>query len=67
MRKDRRDLWERVFDAVAGSLQWLATKLDPFIPGGMNYVKINVIGFCVILPVVLLTSFGLNAWFLLAL
>jgi hypothetical protein len=34
-------------------------------PGGMNYVKINVILFCIILPVVLLASLALNLAFIL--
>lgn len=42
------------FEACAGSLHWLALKLDPWFPGGMNYVKINVIIFVILLPLVLL-------------
>ncbi len=54
-----------VFNLCAYSLHWLAAILDPVWPGGMDYVKINVILFCMILPVVLIASLGLNlAWLL---
>jgi hypothetical protein len=46
-------------------MSWAAGKLDPFWPGGMNYVKINVILFCIILPVDLLASLTLNLPFIL--
>ncbi len=53
-------IWHTAFNLCANSLHWLAGKLDPVWPGGMDYVKINVILFCIILPVVLLVSIGLN-------
>ena len=59
--------WHTAFNLCANSLHWLATKLHPVWPGGMDYVKINVILFCVILPIVLAASFGLNLAFLLGL
>ena len=59
--------WERIFELCAGSLHWAASKLDPYWPGGMDYVKINVILFCIILPVVLAISLGLNLAFMLGL
>ena len=37
-----------------------AAKLDPIWPGGMDYVKINVIVFCVLLPIILVGSLALN-------
>ncbi len=60
-------IWHSAFNACANSLHWLASKLDPVWPGGMDYVKINVILFCVILPIVLTVSLGLNLAFLFGL
>lgn len=60
-------LWHDAFNACANLLQWSARKLDPVWPGGMDYVKLNVIVFCIILPAVLLVSLALNAAFLLGL
>ena len=59
--------WHGAFNACANSLLWAARKLDPIWPGGMDYVKINVILFCMVLPVVLVVSLGLNLAFLLGL
>lgn len=56
-----------VFNLCANFLQWLASKLDPVIPGGMDYVKINVIIFCIILPLILIASLALNLAFLFGL
>ena len=53
------------FCACVDFLEWAAKKLDPITPGGMDYVKINVILFCVLLPIILLVSIGLNIWLLL--
>lgn len=53
-----------MFNACANSLQWLAKKIDPYFPGGMDYVKINVILFCVLLPILFLASLVLNLLFL---
>ena len=39
--------------------------LDPVWPGGMDYVKINVILFCILLPMILIAPLGLNLAFLL--
>jgi len=60
-------IWHAVFNLCANSLVWLAQKLDPIWPGGMDYVKINVILFCIVLPIVLFLSFALNLAFLLGL
>jgi hypothetical protein len=60
-------MWHTAFDLCANSLVWLAQKIDPIWPGGMDYVKINVILFCIILPIVLCASLGLNLAFLLGL
>jgi hypothetical protein len=64
-RNPDQDHWHDAFDLCANSLAWLAGKLDPIWPGGMDYVKINVIGFCFILPLILAASLGLNLAFLL--
>jgi hypothetical protein len=57
--------WHALFNLCANFLHWLAAKLDPLWPGGMDYVKINVILFCIILPIVLFVSLALNIAFLL--
>lgn len=56
--------WHAMFNLCANSLQWLAKKLDPYTPGGMDYVKINVILFCIVLPILFLASLVLNLLFL---
>ncbi len=56
--------WHTVFNLCANFLHWLASKLDPVWPGGMDYVKINVILFCIILPIILVASLALNLAFL---
>lgn len=58
-------VWHAVFNLCSNSLYWAAGKLDPIWPGGMDYVKINVILFCILLPIVLVASLGLNILFLL--
>ena len=63
--RTEQDHWHAAFDLCANSLAWLARKLDPIWPGGLDYVKINVIGFCIILPIILFGSLGLNLAFLL--
>ncbi len=57
--------WQKAFDLCAGSLHWAAQRLDPVWPGGMDYIKINVILFCIILPILLAASLGLNLMFLM--
>ena len=54
----------RLFDLCVLFLVLLANALDPVWPGGMDYVKINVILFCVILPIILVGSLGLNIYLL---
>jgi hypothetical protein len=63
-RNDENNHWHTAFDLCADSLHWLARKLDPIWPGGMDYVKINVIG-CAALLAILAASLGLNLLFLL--
>ncbi len=53
-------IWHNPVNACANSLHWMAKWLDPAWPGGMDYVKLNVILFCLVLPVVLFVSLGLN-------
>ncbi len=54
-----------MFDLCVTFLVWAAKKLDPIWPGGMDYVKINVILFCIVLPIVLIGSLLLNIALLL--
>jgi len=58
--KKENELWAHVFGACVWILDESAKVLNPHWPGGMNYVKINVILFCIILPIVLGLSLGLN-------
>ena len=58
-------VWHTAFNLCANSLYAAAKALDPVWPGGMNYVKINVILFCIVLPIILIASLGLNLAFLL--
>ena len=52
-----------IFEACVAALDWMANKMNPWFPGGMDYAKINVI--LLILGVVALTgSIGLNIAFL---
>ena len=60
-------IWHAAFNLCANMHQRLAGKLDPVWPGGMDYVKINVILFCIVLPVVLAASLCLNLAFLFGL
>lgn len=60
-------IWHAVFNLCANFLHWLASKLDPIWPGGMDYIKINVILFCIILPIILVASLALNIAFLFGL
>jgi len=46
-------LWEKSFALCVKLLGWASEKADPWCPGGMDYVKLNVILFCIILPIVL--------------
>jgi hypothetical protein len=57
-------LWHTVFDLCVQFLNWLASLLDPVWPGRMDYVKINVILFCILLPIILVASLALNLAFL---
>ena len=58
-------LWERSFALCVKLLGRASEKADPWFPGGMDYVKINVIIFCIILPIVLgLSLLGNLVWLL---
>jgi hypothetical protein len=57
-------IWHAIFNLCANFLQYLAKILDPICPGGMDYVKVNVILFCIILPIILIASLVLNLLFL---
>ncbi len=68
MFSDRNNgAWHTIFNLCANFLHWLAGILDPVWPGGMDYVKINVILFCIILPIILVASLALNLAFLFGL
>jgi hypothetical protein len=53
-----------MFDACVAWLVAAAEWLNPTWPGGMDYVKINVILFCIVLPIVLIGSLVLNVFLL---
>ena len=59
-------MWDDVFSWCVRLLENWAKKLDPWWPSGMNYVKINIILFCIILPIVLVLSLGLNLVWLIS-
>jgi hypothetical protein len=56
--------WQRTFVWCVDVLEWGAKRLDPITPGGMDYVKINVLLFCIVLPVLFMGSVSLNIWLL---
>lgn len=56
-----------LFDLCMRALDGLANWMDPWFPGGMDYVKINVIIFCFIGPALFAGSVGLNVAFILGL
>jgi hypothetical protein len=60
-----RTNWHKIFDACVVLLEEASSRLDPYWPGGMDYVKINVILFCIVLPIVFGLSLALNAYLLL--
>jgi hypothetical protein len=66
MFKDtQHGIWHSAFNLCANSLSTTAKWLDPIWPGGMDYVKINVILFCIVLPILFAASLGLNIAFLI--
>ncbi|TSA32166.1 MAG: hypothetical protein D4R65_10020 [Verrucomicrobiaceae bacterium] len=67
MRKKQQEtttLTQLVFCLCVTLLELTAAALNPVWPGGMDYVKINVLLFCILLPVVLVGSLALNAYLL---
>jgi len=60
MRNQTQNRYQQAFDLCVALLVRTAAKLDPIWPGGMDYVKINVIVFCVLLPIILVGSLALN-------
>lgn len=60
-------VWHAAFNRCANFLQAAAKALDPIWPGGMDYVKINVILFCIVLPILFIASLALNLAFLFGL
>ena len=63
--QERITICECVFCICVDLLQRGAAILNPVWPGGMDYVKINVILFCIILPLVLVGLVGTCAFLLL--
>jgi len=63
-QQETMTLSEFVFCACVSILEWAAAALNPVWPGGMDYVKINVLLFCVLLPIILVGSLALNAYLL---
>ena len=61
----RINIWHQTFDFCVRLLEWGAAKLAPIWPGGMDYIKINVILFCILLPIILIASIGLNIFLLM--
>ena len=51
---------ELVFCLCVTLLERAAAILNPVWPGGMDYVKVNVILFCILLPIILVGSLALN-------
>ena len=52
--------YSQAFSLCVDALEFTAKVLDPIWPGGMNYTKINVILFCIVLPLILVGSLALN-------
>lgn len=60
MRNQTQNRYQQAFDLCVAFLVWAAATLDPIWPGGMDYIKINVILFCILLPIILVGSLALN-------
>ena len=63
-RNQDQDHWHTAFDLCSNSLYRMAIWLKPIWPTA-DYIRINVLIFCVLLPIVLFGSIGLNLAFLL--
>ena len=58
--------WDQIaFNACVKWLGKAADKLNPEVKGGMDYIKLNVILFCILLPAVLTASLLLNCCLLM--
>lgn len=66
MKRNHRTLTTRIFATCVTLLETTADRLDPWWPGGMDYQKLNVILFCLCLPLILIASLVLNVLLLLA-
>ena len=62
--KNNCQKYRGLFELCVQALLVTAEKLDPIWPGGMDYIKINVLLFCVLLPIILVGSLVLNAYLL---
>jgi len=58
--KNNCQKYHKAFDLCVDALEFAAKKLDPIWPGGMDYLKINVLIFCVLGPIIFAASVGLN-------
>ena len=59
------NLWQWVFNLCVVFLVWAAKKRDPVWPRGMDYIQIDVVLFCIVLPAILVGSLLLNLILLL--
>ncbi len=65
--KNNCQKYYKAFDLCVDALEFTATKLHPYFPGGLDYRKINVLIFCVAGPAVFAASVGLNVVLLIKL
>jgi len=52
--------YHKAFDLCVDALEFTATRLDPYFPGGLDYRKINILIFCIAGPAIFAASVGLN-------
>jgi len=52
--------YHKAFDLCVDALEFTATTLHPYFPGGLDYRKINILIFCVLGPIIFASSVGLN-------
>jgi hypothetical protein len=58
--KNNCQRYRRPFELCVDALEWAAKTINPFWPGGMDYIKINVLIFCVVGPLIFAASVALN-------
>lgn len=52
--------YSHAFGLCVDALEFAAKLLNPYWPGGLDYIKINVILFCILLPIIFGSSVVLN-------